>query len=255
MTTLTDHEISAGIAANTLVLGGIPARLGPASYELRMGTVYYDLTESARRIEVSPGETILIKPGHHVVLITSEQLMVPNDMIARIVSKGSLFSIGLSPVSTYGDPGFIGNLGIVTQNISDKYIEIPIGEPIAKVDFSKLSGPVDHPYTGQHGYQTEIWPIKTHLQKTYDQVCSDPRVESEKTEAYKLLPQATAEMLRRMERRQLTIDVVIFGALAANAVFLLAAQYGYMGMVAAIATNLASSAIAAFITLVMRLRN
>ena len=103
-----------------------------------MGHVYYDLTEADRRIEVGDSDKILIKPGHRVVLITLEELVVPPDIIARVVSKGSLFSIGLSPVCTYADPGFHGNLGIVTQNISDKYIELPIGEPIAKVDFSKL---------------------------------------------------------------------------------------------------------------------
>ncbi len=57
-----------------------------------------------------------------------------------MVCKGSLFSIGLSHVATYADPGFKGNLGIVTQNLSDKYIVPPPGEQIAKIDFTQLSG-------------------------------------------------------------------------------------------------------------------
>jgi hypothetical protein len=36
----------------------------------------------------------------------------------------------LNPVATHADPGFGGNLGIVTQNLSDKFIELPQGEPI-----------------------------------------------------------------------------------------------------------------------------
>jgi dCTP deaminase len=66
---------------------------------------------------------------------------------------------------------------VVTQNISDKYIELPVGESIAKIDFARLPKDVDHPYKGQHGYKTQIWPIKYHLQKTYAQVSNDPRVE------------------------------------------------------------------------------
>src|SRR5262249_35543113 len=147
---------------------GTEDQLGPACYELRMGSIYYDLTEADRRIDVGPSGTVLVKPGHRVVLITQEELMVPNDVIARVVNKGSLFSVGLSPVCTYADPGFSGNIGIVTQNISDKYIELPVGESIAKVDFSRLGRAVRRPYQGQHGFQTKIWPIKHHLQKAYN---------------------------------------------------------------------------------------
>ena len=147
-----------------------------------MGSVYYDLTEGDKRIDAADHGTVLIKPSHRVVLITLEEVDIPGNMIARVISKGSLFSLGLSPVSTYADPGFAGNLGIVTQNLSDKYIQIPIGEPIAKIEFSTLSSVVTRPYRGQHGFQTKIWPIRHELQKTYNEVRDDPRVDSEEAE-------------------------------------------------------------------------
>jgi dCTP deaminase len=197
MTTLCDADIEAAMANGNLVRGGDVSQIGPACYELRMGTIYYDLTEGDRRIDASQSGKILLKPGHRVVLITQEELAVPANIIARVASKGSLFSVGLSPVSTYADPGFSGNLGVVTQNLSDKYIEIPVGEPIAKVDFSLLSNAVKRPYRGQHGFQTQIWPIKHYLQKTYQEVKHDPRVESEQAEADKILPRATANVLCR----------------------------------------------------------
>lgn len=160
MTTLSDTDIRTKIDAGGLVRNGSVAQIGPACYELRMGSIYYDLTEGDKRIDASPHGTVIIKPGHRVVLITLEELVVPEDVIARVTSKGSLFSVGLSPVSTYADPGFSGNIGVVTQNMSDKYIVLPIGESIAKVDFSKLSSASAKPYSGQHGFQTQIWPIK-----------------------------------------------------------------------------------------------
>ena len=190
-----------------------------------------------------------------MVLITHEELIVPTDMIARVISKGSLFSVGLSPVCTYADPGFPGNLGIVTQNISDKYIELPIGEPIAKVDFARLRKSVDHPYQGQHGYKTEIWPIKYHLQKTYAEVSSDPRVESEKAEAYKLLPQATANLLHHMEKRQRLIDVAIIAAVFINAALLCVISTKILDTTTGIIGNLIASAIVGMIVLVSKWRS
>lgn len=251
---LTDGEIAAEMAAGRLVRNGEPAQLGPACYELRMGRIYYDLTEGARRFDVGEGGKVLIKPGHRVVLITQEELVIPPDIIARIISKGSLFSVGLSPVCTCADPGFPGNLGVVTENISDKYIELPVGESIAKVDFAQLSKPVDHPYQGQHGYQTEIWPIKYHLQKTYAEVSHDPRVDSEKIESYKLLPQTIAALLRGMETRQRFIDVAIIAALLINAALLCVISTKVIDTMVGIIGNLIASAIVAMIVLVCRWR-
>jgi dCTP deaminase len=250
--TLTDHEIADAIASGNLVLNAAKERIGPACYELRMGTVYYDLTEEDHRVEVNDGRKVLIKPGHRVVLITLEQLIVPPDIIARVVSKGSLFSIGLSAVCTYADPGFEGNLGIVTQNISDKYIELPVGEPIAKVDFSRLTKDVDRPYRGQHGFQVQIWPIKHHLQRNYGEVNHDPRVASEKTEAYRLLPAATARLLQRMERRQKTVDVAILLAVIVNAVILAVISTKLIGTTIGIVSNLIASAIVAAVVILSR---
>jgi dCTP deaminase len=150
MTILTDTEIKKRMTDKELILNGNKSLVGSACYELRMGNIYYDLTEDDRRFDANSNGTILVKPGHRVVLITKEQLKIPNNIVARITSKGSLFSIGLSPVSTYADPGFSGNLGIVTQNFSDKYIDLPIGEPIAKVDFSLLSTATETRFPNQN---------------------------------------------------------------------------------------------------------
>ena len=91
---LTDGEIAAEMAAGRLVRNGEPAQLGPACYELRMGLIYYDLTERARRFDVGEGGKALIKPGHRVVLITHEELIIPPDIIARIIRKSSRFYSG-----------------------------------------------------------------------------------------------------------------------------------------------------------------
>ncbi|MHB8057446.1 MAG: dCTP deaminase domain-containing protein [Desulfuromonadaceae bacterium] len=243
MANLSDVEIKGMMKAGELIIDGEITCVGPSCYEIRMGDVYYDLTEGGERVDASIYGNILIKPGHLVVLITKEKVDIPNNIIARITSKGSFFSVGLSPVSTYADPGFCGNIGIVTQNITDKFIRIPLGESIAKIDFAMLSRPCEKPYQGQHGFQTQIWPIKYHLQKTYEEVKDDPRVSSEKEEAYRILPRATSSVLKMIQRKQRTIDISIIGLLVVNALLLAGIYSKHVDIIFAIIVNLISSAI------------
>lgn len=243
MTTLSNQEIESGIANQRLVSGADSSQIGGASYEIRLGEIYYDLTESDHPKNAAPHGNILIKPGHRVVLISHEELNVPLNMLARVVSKGSLFSIGLSPVSTYADPGFRGNLGIVTQNVSDKYISLPIGEAIAKVEFASLASETTRPYNGQHGFQTRIWPIKHQFQKTYQEVASDPRVRSESEEALAILPYATAQTIKRLVERQKWFNVAILVNVIFASILLAAAVTKNLDPVISIVGNLISSAL------------
>ena len=247
MGTLSDREIRTAIQNGELIVNGQESQASGVCYELRMGNVYYDLTEDDKRIALTKDEFVLIKPGHRVVLITHEALSLPDDTFARVVSKGSLFSIGLSPVATYADPGFSGKLGIVTQNISDKYIKLPMLESIAKVDFTRLSEPVEATYRGQHGFDTEIWPIKHHLQTTYGEVSSDRRVTTEEEEAYKLLPNVTATVLRGLVKRHKTVDIAIGIILITNVLVLSMVTIGATGAIVAVVGNLVASIIAALV--------
>ena len=153
-----------------------PKQIKQACYELRSGNVYYDLTDGRKRYTVANDGDILIKPRHMVVIITLEELRLPPDIIGRILTKGAFFSIGLSPVNTYADPGFSGRLGIVMFNSSNDYIRIPVSTSIAKIEFSRMSNAVNHSYSGQHGYETSIWPIRDDMILTAEQIQQDPRI-------------------------------------------------------------------------------
>lgn len=202
MSILSDKEIKEKIKFDLLIEDSIDANIGPSFYELRMGDVYYDLTEDNKRIELKNGEDVIIKPGHLVVLITKEKINIPDDLLGRVVSKGSLFSIGLSPACTNADPGFQGNMGIVTQNSSNKYIKIPQGESIAKIDFNELTTKSERPYRGQHGYHTKIWPIKKQMQNEYAEVKDDGRIDEELLEAFKILPNSTSQVIKKLIKYQ-----------------------------------------------------
>lgn len=243
MTTLSDGDLIALINNGGLIKNADSSLCFGASYELRLSNVYYDLTESDRPIQVAADEAVLIKPGHHVVLITQEDLDVPDDLVGRVVCKGSLFSIGLSHVATYADPGFKGNLGIVTQNLSDKYIVLPPGEKIAKIDFTQLSAAAKKLYVGQHGFKTQIWPIKHQLQKSFEEIKGDRRMGTEREEAYRMLPRVTAELLQKLDRRHRFLDFGILALVVLNAIGIFLVNQQVISQVQSLIGNLLASAL------------
>jgi len=151
-----------------------------ACYELSAGNIYYDIGDNFKRIDIveSKFDYILIKPKQSVVIITREELKIPDDIIGRVLTKGKLFSIGLLPVNTYADPGFQGNLGIIFHNNSVNYLKLKEGSTIAKIEFSALQEPVTKPYSGQHGYKTNIWPIPVEYILTQEEKNTDTRIKS-----------------------------------------------------------------------------
>lgn len=209
---LTDRDIIAEARAGRLIAGDFRAEnVQQACYELRAGTVYYDISGGEQRHQVRrPDGFILLKPHQIAVVITMESLQVPPDVIGRILMKGKLFSLGLQPINTYADPGFSGRLGIVIHNASPQFIRINPGDPIAKIEFERLPSPVARPYSGQHGYQTEIWPIPRHMILTEEEVRGDPRLASAPTELQRSFGGDFARVVDRVyryERRLLSSTV------------------------------------------------
>jgi dCTP deaminase len=241
MTVLSHQTISKRMLKKELIIGGVNNNIGSAYYELRMGKVYYDLTEGNLRIELRHGEKVIIKPGHRVVLITQEELNIPDDIYGRVISKGSLFSIGLSAVCTNADPGFKGNLGLVTQNFSDKYIEIPQNEGLAKIDFSLLDQSSNKSYRGQHGFQLKIWPIKKQLQKEHKDFSHNPRVETEEIEGLRVLPKVISASLIKIKSQQKKINVGLVFFLFLNLGMLVSVSTSLLDPVIAFTVNMISS--------------
>lgn len=174
--TLNDSDIRVLCKKKVLIAENFEEKnIKQACYELRAGnTCYY--TPDSKKVIIEKGDYILIKPHQSVVIITEESLDLPNNILARILTKGKLFSIGLLPVNTYADPGFSGKLGIVLNNSSKNYLKIMPLQSIAKIEFSRLEKDVVKPYSGQHGYETEVWPIPLEMILTQDEIKEDKRI-------------------------------------------------------------------------------
>lgn len=163
--TIRDADIITLAKAGELIIGEFNAQnVKQACYELRASNIFYETAASCenKRVEIGSNGYIL-RPHSFVTAIVQERIQLPPNVMARILTKGQLFSIGILPVCTYADPGFTGRLGITLCNVSHRHIVIKSGQPIAKIEFSLLAEPVTKPYSGQHGYETEIWPIPVQL--------------------------------------------------------------------------------------------
>jgi len=159
--TLNDEEIRNLVNNGQLIIENFDDRnIKQACYELRAGCVYFDLSAGGEQHKVEEGEPIVFKPRQTIVIISKEKIKIPADFIARFITKGSLFSVGFTPINTYADPGFEGNMGFVMNNASNNYLKITSGEVIAKVEFDRLQKPVSKAYHGQHGFETGVWPIR-----------------------------------------------------------------------------------------------
>ncbi len=175
--TLTDQDIKKMCTEGNLVTNNYnKLSVKQACYELRAGHTYYDISNNNKKITISKDEYILLKPKQIIVIITFESLNIPSNFIGRISAKGALFTLGITPINTYADPGFFGNLGLVMNNQSNNYIKIKPKEAIAKIEFSKLENSVESTYHGQHGYQTGVWPIRSDLILSADEIKTDKRI-------------------------------------------------------------------------------
>lgn len=212
--TLNDDEIKSMCEQGFLIEESFDSnRIKQACYELRCGTVYYDLANGNKRCTIESGNYLLLKPKQTLVVITMESLRLPLDVLGRILTKGMLFSIGILPVNTYADPGFSGQLGIVLHNLSNNYLRITPGDAIAKIEFSRLQAPVSRPYAGQHGYQTEIWPIRTDMILSSDDINKDPRIGSPNEEIERAYGPDLARVIKKVfgyERRLLLFAGIYF---------------------------------------------
>ena len=202
--TLSDEHILNACEEGWLIDEGFCKKgIRQACYELRASNIYYELDRVSNgttptRHELSPSQFILIKPKQLVTIITMESLKFPDNILGRVLTKGQLFSIGIIPVNTYADPGFRGRLGITLANFSNNYVKIPLGEPIAKIEFSKLRRSVKDAYDGQHGYKTAMWPVPSHMLATRSDLADDPRLPSLMEELETSHGRIIADISRRM---------------------------------------------------------
>jgi len=105
--------------------------------------------------DVRNANHVIIRPKGFVISSIEEFLSVPNDVVAKVYDKSTNARRGISLFNTVIEPGWRGYLTIEIYNASDEIIEIPVGYPIAQIQFEQLSSPVEKGYDGKYQDQPD----------------------------------------------------------------------------------------------------
>jgi dCTP deaminase len=182
---LSDRDIEAQIADGRIRIAPYePALVQPASLDVRLDRSFLvfenhryacidpavDQSDMTRLVDVAPGEAFVLHPGEFVLASTYEQVMLPDDVVARLEGKSSLGRLGLITHSTAGfvDPGFSGHVTLELSNLATLPIKLWPGMKIGQLCFFACSSPAAAPYgAGAAGsrYQGQRGPTasRSHL--------------------------------------------------------------------------------------------
>lgn len=98
------------------------------------------------------GNSFIVKPNEHVLLVTKEYIKLPHDVMAFVNLRSSFARLGLFVPPTIVDAGFQGQLTI--EVIGSQFpVEMRAGTRFLHLIFAKTLTPVERPYDGK--YQTQ----------------------------------------------------------------------------------------------------
>jgi dCTP deaminase len=150
MGTLPHQEIRKLIQSKGLVEGADLDRcLGPASYEIRIGTAM-SLADK-QEYEIADGVEFAMKPQSHLLIGSVETVKMPEDLCADLSLKSKFGRGGFLPWSQgFVDPGYQGKLTISLINMSPHPVILTGGQPICHMIFRLLRSATQKPYSGEY---------------------------------------------------------------------------------------------------------
>ncbi|MFQ5815671.1 MAG: dCTP deaminase [Candidatus Hydrothermarchaeaceae archaeon] len=87
-----------------------------------------------------PGESFVLQPRSYYLCLTAEKVNMPDDLVAFILPRSTLFRGGVSLKSAVVDPGYKGALTMGLMNETDREFHLERGARIAQIVFSYVSG-------------------------------------------------------------------------------------------------------------------
>lgn len=110
------------------------------------------LTSDGEKIDISDGQSFVLRDGHTVGVSTKEWVEFPQDYVGRVGAMASLARAGI--MTSHGfqiDPGFKGNLHFCIFNAGAQTFALRGGDPIISVEIVPLSAtPTPDENAAQH---------------------------------------------------------------------------------------------------------
>lgn len=129
----------------------------PATYDLRVGEQYRDHSKDIVRAVTDTG--IYLAPGAAVVVLTREEVHLPEGFFGQIAPKVTLLEQGISNTPSKVDPGFSGRLRITVFNHGRKAATLAPGQKFCALFVSRVEDgvtPYDKAADPMRGAQPQL---------------------------------------------------------------------------------------------------
>jgi deoxycytidine triphosphate deaminase len=81
-----------------------------------------------------------LKPGRYYLFVTMERVNMPDDLVAFMLNRSSLFRCGASLRTAVIDPGYHGVLTVGIKNEGSHEIELERGARVLQLVFAEVKG-------------------------------------------------------------------------------------------------------------------
>lgn len=178
---LSDNEI---LASSDMIQPFYEDFVWPSSYDLRLNdTIMYfeqgqvlDVknTKSIKYItkKLAEWEGFILSPGEFILAETKEYVKMPDDIVARVEGKSSLWRLGLLVHVTAGfvDAGFEWTITLEIYNLNANPIVLYEWMKICQLGFQKQTSKSKSPYWLRKGskYQWQTWPRASQYEENFD---------------------------------------------------------------------------------------
>lgn len=126
-----------------------PERVKHGAYELSMGNEYFVTAKSGKKV-LTHGQQFDVPAGQMALLLTKEEVSIPQNHIGLISVKATSKFQGLVNISGFHvDPGFKGRLKFSVYNAGSRDISLEEGAPTFLLWIAKFDGKCQ-PYDGEH---------------------------------------------------------------------------------------------------------
>lgn len=177
---LSDGLIKELISYRALVIEPLSeTQIQPSSVDLTLGSTFLAIdninvpfldpkrkeTIKYREVHIEKGGQLILQPGFFLLGTTTERLMLPNFLVARVEGRSSLGRMGILIHATAGyvDPGFCGQITLEISNVNNIPVALYPGMRICQVSFELLFENCVIPYGLKGKYQGQEGPEGTRI--------------------------------------------------------------------------------------------
>jgi deoxycytidine triphosphate deaminase len=144
---------------NGVIRPCLKANVKSAGYDLRLGDQYYLADDKVGKaggcLQISTlndDKPVLVIPSNRVLIATTmEHLELPPDLVGHLSLKLDLLLHGLIMSNqSQIDAGYSGGLFILLYNLSSNPVNLHRGDPVLRLELSKLAAASSSPYHGTY---------------------------------------------------------------------------------------------------------